>query len=287
MFIKILGIAILILLMGVLNPRLSIRADGTTIITSQASFYIASAEPKKVYIFNPKPRELEKIIADNISSSEATFGILIKNLSTGQEVSLNADESFTAASLYKLGVMYRIFERALYGELDIKKQDIKSNLEAMITVSSNEASYYLVENYTSWSQLTKSMHSIGLTNTYFNNPPTTTPKDMGKLLEMIAQGEAVSFDASVEMLKLLAAQKRNDRIPANLPEEAIVAHKTGELFDVRHDAGVVVSPENNYILVLMSKGSTYPESVKPIMAKISSEVYEFFKSQWDNPPEIL
>lgn len=263
-----------------LQPKISQRSDGVTIKTVQAHFYIPSHQPLKIYSFNPKPKALEEIIEKNINNSEATFGVVIKNLSTGQEIELNSNEEFITASLYKLPVMYTIFQKHKQNKLDIDKTDIQENLRAMITVSSNEASYYLVENYAGWVEVTETMRSLGLNQTDLTQiPPITTPSDITKLLELIIESEP--------MVELLSDQKINDRIPVYLPPITIAAHKTGELNDVRHDAGIILTPENNYILVLMSKGSQNPEAVKPIMAKLSSEVHEFFKSQWANPPEIL
>lgn len=286
--VNIVILFLIFLFIIIFEPHLLTSKQGVTLTTTQASFYIPSFNPIKVYKFDPNPKELHQIIAKYTNNSEAKFGIFIKNLNTGQEVSLNPDESFTAASLYKLAVMYTMFEKASKGEIELQKPDIAENIKTMITVSSNESSLYLVEKYTGWQEITSKMHYIGLKYTSLNQiPPVTTPSDMAHLLELIADGKAVSFDASLSMLELLAAQQRNDRIPVFLPPETVVAHKTGELFDVRHDAGVVIGPDNNYVLVIMSKDSLDPEAVKPVMAQLSLEIYEFFKTQWANPPEIL
>lgn len=288
--LKIVFLLIILLILSwlVIKPQISVRSDGITVSLPQASFYIPSDKPIKVYKFNPKPEELVKIINTNIKDYPATFGVYIKNISTGQVVSLNADKQFNSASLYKLAVMYAIYKKGSEGKLNLAEQQIQDNLKTMITVSSNEAAYFLVDNYTSWKEVTDMMQQIGLKKTTLNqNPIITTPKDMGRLLELMALGKLISLETSASMLELMTAQKINDRIPVHLPPNALIAHKTGELGDVRHDAGVIISPENNYILVLMSKNGEYPEKVKPIMANISSQVYDFFQKQWSNPPEIL
>ncbi len=284
-----IGVLFLIIGLFILLPNIKFykRIEGATIATPNINFFIPADNPTKVYSFDSKPKELEDIVNTYANSYPATFGIYIKNLNTGQEITLNPDKKFEAASLYKLGVMYTIYKKAAEGKLDINKPDIQKNLADMIEVSSNNAAYYLIDNYTSWAEVTKYLHKLGLNDTTLNqNPILTTPHDMGKLLEIIADGQAVSFDDSVSMLKLMAAQQRNDRIPVHLPPDVVVAHKTGELDDVLHDAGVVVTPENNYILVIMSKDSGQ-ESIKPVMANMSLDIYNFFKNQWANPPEIL
>lgn len=292
-FLRVVLIFCLILILiifsfFILGFKLSIRADGATVSSPKTSFYLPAENPAKVYKFNSKPPELLKIIEENTKNQPATFGIYLKNISTGQEVSLNAEEEFSAASLYKLALMYTIHKKGEKGELNLTDPDIKKNLNDMITISSNEAAYLLVDKYTSWSEVTEDMHELGLNNTSLNqNPTITTPSDMGRLLELMALGKTINMEVSVSMLELMLAQQRNDRIPVHLPPTALVAHKTGELVDVRHDAGVVVTAENNYILVLMSKESENPELVKPVMSQISKQIYDFFATQWVNPPEIF
>lgn len=272
----------------VLNVKITVRAQGITASLPNAVFFIPSEQPLKVYLFDPNPSKLQEIVNKNVANSPATFGIFIKNLSTGQETTLNPDEQFTSASLFKLSIMYTIYKKGAEGKLDINKPDIRNNLHAMITYSSNEASYYLIDNYTSWNEVTDYVQAIGMKDTSLRqSPPTTTPRDIARLLELIAMQRAVDKESSNQMFDLLMAQKINDRIPVYLPEDVNVAHKTGEFNDVRHDAGIVISPENDYIIVLMSKNSKQPESVKPIMAQLSLDIYEFFKTQWENAPEIL
>lgn len=274
---------------GLILPNLKFyhRARGFTLVSPQASLYIPGETPIKVYKFNPEPQELADIVNRDIGSSSATFGIYLENLSTGQTYTLNADTQFESASLYKLTVMYTLYKKASLGLININKPDIQQNLAAMIEVSSNDAAYYLVNNYTSWQEVTTYMQNLGLNQTNLNvNPTLSSPQDIAKLLKLIANGQAVDMDSSLNMLNLMLAQKINDRIPVHLPPGVEVAHKTGDLDQYVHDAGIVIGPDNNYILVLMSKNSG-SDNVKAQMATLSSDIYTFFKNQWDNPPEIL
>jgi len=72
-----------------------------------------------------------------------------------------------------------------------------------------------------------------------SNGPQISARAAGALLEKIYLGKAVSQGASIEMKNLLLAQAVDDRIPKYLPENIKVAHKTGELDTLRHDAGIV------------------------------------------------
>ncbi|PJE58559.1 MAG: hypothetical protein COU81_00075 [Candidatus Portnoybacteria bacterium CG10_big_fil_rev_8_21_14_0_10_36_7] len=228
---------------------------------------------------NPTPKVVGEIINKNVSGENATtFGIVIWDLKNNKQYLLNKDEQFKAASLYKLGVMYILFYLEEKGMLNTNKTDIKENLDSMITASSNESALYLVDKYTGWSQINKLLKSKGLRNTDFEKDPIlTTPGDMARLLKLINDPNDLSPKASEKMFNLLARQEINDRIPKMLPKDVLVAHKTGELEDVRHDAGIITGFNNTkYILVIMTKNSNVPEDIKPVMAKISLEIYRYF-----------
>ena len=64
---------------------------------------------------------------------------------------------------------------------------------------------------------------------------------IGKLLEMIYQGELVSREASREMMEMLLAQQCTNKMPLLLPGEGRTAHKTGEDDGITHDTGIVFS----------------------------------------------
>lgn len=272
-----------------LEPEFISSRNGKTVLkTNSAFFYIPSIKPIKVYAFDPNDQKLNQIIEKDTQDTDSTFGIYVKNLNTKQQAVLNENEKFTAASLYKLYVMYTIFDKAKNGEIDINRSDVQDNLEAMITVSSNEASLYLVEHYTSWQEITDKMRALGLKDTDLTGEDlVTTPADVAKLLELIADGKAVDFDSSVKMLELLAKQTKRDLIPALLPEKTLIANKTGELDDVLHDAAVIGTERSDYIIVLMSKESASLDQTRQAMRKISEDVYNFFNGDPASFPKIL
>ena len=55
------------------------------------------------------------------------------------------------------------------------------------------------------------------------------------------------------MVAILNRQQFKDGIPAGLPAETRVAHKTGEITRIHHDAGIVFGP-NPYVLVVLMRG---------------------------------
>ena len=63
-------------------------------------------------------------------------------------------------------------------------------------------------------------------------------------------------------------------IPALLPQDTKVAHKTGELLGVLHDAGVVYSPTGSYVLVMMSEKLEDPKKGIKAWAELSRDIFE-------------
>src|SRR5436190_11237514 len=81
-----------------------------------------------------------------------------------------------------------------------------------------------------------------------------TANGMLKLLRLIADEKAYSKHASDEMLKILLEQQYRSGIPAGLPKEVKVAHKTGNISTVHHDAGIVfVEDRKPYVLVILTQ----------------------------------
>jgi beta-lactamase class A len=96
------------------------------------------------------------------------------------------------------------------------------------------------------------------------------------LLERIARREAVSEEASEEMIAILKEQAYNDMIPARLPDSVEVAHKTGWITGLHHDSGIVFVPDGpTYVLVLLSQNLEDEEAGVDAFARISRVIYDF------------
>ena len=83
----------------------------------------------------------------------------------------------------------------------------------------------------------------------------TTPLEMARLFALLYRGEAVSPEASREMLALLKAQFYRDRIPRLLPPGTEVAHKDGSLDATRNDCGIVFARGHDFVLCIFTTGN--------------------------------
>lgn len=96
-----------------------------------------------------------------------------------------------------------------------------------------------------------------------------------KILVMLAEGKAFSPALSRRMMDILHGQEFNQGIPARLPKAARVAHKTGEISTVAHDAGVVYLPKRKpYVLVVLSEWDPDVSGRSRTIAAISHTIYE-------------
>jgi beta-lactamase class A len=109
---------------------------------------------------------------------------------------------------------------------------------------------------------------------------TTTARDLMTLLRRIAAGRAVSKPASDEMIGVLLDQQFNESIPAGLPQSARVAHKTGSITGINHDAAIIFLPDRKaYVLVVLTRGLNDEARAHKLIAEISRVIYETVRSE--------
>ncbi|HYU24518.1 MAG TPA: serine hydrolase [Thermoanaerobaculia bacterium] len=109
-----------------------------------------------------------------------------------------------------------------------------------------------------------------------------TANGLLKLLRIIANRKAYSPAASEEMLSILLEQQYRSGIPAGLPKAARVAHKTGNISTVHHDAGIIfLEGREPYVLVVLTqfaaetgRGTAVAEVSRDIFNTLSHMAYE-------------
>jgi beta-lactamase class A len=168
-----------------------------------------------------------------------------------------------------------------------RQQTIRDLLFKMITVSSNLATNILIEKVQP-ENIMRTMREMGCNDIRvrrgvedgkafdagLNN--TTTAYDLMLIFQRIAQKSVVTADACDQMLRILKAQKFKNMIPAKLPDDVIVAHKTGSITNVQHDSGIVYLPDGrSYVLVILSKELRSNKEGIEAVASLSRAVYDF------------
>lgn len=169
------------------------------------------------------------------------------------------------------------------------RQTIRYLLFRMITRSSNLATNLLMK-LADGKQVTATMRSMGASSIQvmrgvedskayrqgLNN--VTSAYDQLKIYEHIALGRAVSSAASREMEDILLQQFYKDIIPVQLPSGTLVAHKTGWITGVFHDAGIIFLPGGGkLVLVLLSKGAADEGATKLALSTVAALLYNYYK----------
>ncbi len=186
-------------------------------------------------------------------------------------------------------------------------------LALMIAFSDNTATNLLVRRVGT-ADVDRRMANYGLLNTKIFRPTfrdghadvfpeeekefglgMTTPKEIARLMELIARGEVVNRAACDEMLAILEKQQDRAMIPRSLPferDKITVANKTGWdeeklpdskgfKADVRTDAAYVKSPKARYVIAICArqikdKSPTVNNQALVTGARMSRMVYEEF-----------
>ena len=96
-----------------------------------------------------------------------------------------------------------------------------------------------------------------------------------------SRGSTISREASETMIDILKAQEFNEKIPAGVPAGTVVAHKTGEITKISHDAAIVYPATGApYVLVVLTRGIEKGDDAKRVIAAISRVVWEWRQSQF-------
>lgn len=255
-----------------------------------------------------------------IAASGAEVGVAWRPLDAkpGEEILINADMRFHAASTMKVPVMIELFRQVEAGQRRLDDTVLVTNqftsihdgtpytlsatedsdgeiykamgsqlsyrrlVEAAITVSSNLATNILIEHLgaknvqatvdrmnASGMQVLRGVEDQKAFDAGKNN--TTDARSLLTLFEAIAKGQAVSATASAAMVEILKRQQFRTGIPAGLPAGTVVAHKTGSITRIRHDAGIVYGARP-YVLVVLVRGIQDSKVSDALIADISRAI---------------
>jgi beta-lactamase class A len=232
-----------------------------------------------------------------VGAFSGTAGVVVAFPGVPEPIfSTDADTPFIAASLYKLAVLLRIESLVESGTLSyddtitIADEDVTidgSNepagtvltiddaLEQMITYSDNGSALALLRVYGAPATNAK-LAAAGIKGFHVaensDEDNMVTARALATYFDLLATRQLVSPAASDRMLARLQRQTINDRLPRDLPEGVAVAHKTGDLVGLIHDAGVIQAADGPRIAVVLTEGGA-DEEARDLIARIGATVY--------------
>ena len=160
----------------------------------------------------------------------------------------------------------------------------------MITVSSNLATNLLIDLLSADSvqatserlgttrmQTIRGVEDLKAFDLGMSNKATS--HDLALLLERLRLGTAVSASSDSTIRAFLSDQFYNAMIPSGLPEGTQVAHKTGQITAIHHDAAIVYPLHGEpYVLVIMIQGLTDADQSSELGSRITTLVHATLRS---------
>lgn len=107
---------------------------------------------------------------------------------------------------------------------------------------------------------------------------TTTASGLASLLTALARGQAAPPGATADMIAMLERQQFNEGLPAGLPPGTRVAHKTGHITRIHHDAGIVFGP-TPYVIVVLVRGLDDEQRSAALIADISRMAWQALQAR--------
>ncbi len=230
-------------------------------------------------------------IQELIQNFGGDIGIYVKDLETGAELEVNADTIFPTASLVKIPILIKIFDKIEQGELDYQMElkygpepdyeysgDIISNLtpgtevalseliHLMMTTSNNTASLWNQYLAGTGTEINRWLAENGFDSTRVNSRTEgrsedfqaygwgqTTPREMAGMVEGIFKGEVVSETASEQMYRIMSRNYWDGEALSQIPPTVNVASKNGAVRASRSEVLLVNAPSGNYLFSVITK----------------------------------
>jgi len=102
----------------------------------------------------------------------------------------------------------------------------------------------------------------------------TTPVDIAHYFDLLLKGEVVSESASAAIYQILAQQAVNDRIPQLLPSDTKTVHKTGNLDQVVHDAGIIYTSRGPVIFAALVQADPDDAQATLVIQQLARMVFD-------------
>jgi beta-lactamase class A len=279
--------------------RLPATAATQRAASAPASPPVAASKPKATP--TPKPATAPKppatpatsplqqrIAAEalRIGGPNVHVGAVAINLTSGEKISLHADEAFPSASVMKLPILVELERQIAAGTLSWT-ESLRAEVGAMIAVSDNSAANQIADAIHPQS-VNDTMARLGLGSTRFLNRFTdarsatnpgmnqTTPANMARLLELIATDQIVSPQVSADIRTLLSRNVDRSKLMRLLPADSRVAHKSGWYDGVANDVGIVTVDRvpARWVIAVLTENVPDAETGNQIVASISKAVYD-------------
>lgn len=252
-------------------------------------------------------------LKDLISHLDGNAGIAVRNFSSGCDFFYNENDKFHAASIIKIPILIELLRQceekilSLDSIIKLEKSDVVDGAgvlqelhpgillsledlaKLMIVVSDNTASNMLID-ILGLDRLNSFISGAGLKGTYLNKKfmtplkaahlyNYTTPYDMLMLMEKLYKCEFLSKESTQKAISIMSRQQYREKIPKYLPENLMIANKTGEVSGVRHDCALIECAGASYGIVILTSELKDVYAGDEFIAKVSLDIYNTFSGK--------
>ena len=253
----------------------------------------------------------EEIIAQSAGFKGQAF-VFIKDYNRNWHIAIDSDVKVPAASIVKIPIMAAVFEAQEKGRLSLsdkiklqqkdktggsgslkneragKEFSIQELIMLMMSISDNTATNILInllgiDNLNQWFQdnglkdtnLSRLMMDMASRDKGIEN--YTTAGDIALILDRFYNGKFIGSKVSSECTEIMKKQKTKNRIPAKLPQDTNIAHKTGLERGICHDAGIVFTPKGDFLICVLTRHE-YSNShrSRELISNIAYVVYKYY-----------
>ena len=236
--------------------------------------------------------DLQAAVEGLVADFDGVVGVYAHHLPTGRTAMLRADERFPTASLIKVPILVTVFDQIESGDLSYTqtfsggdapeyaykegglvgqlRADAEVQLhqlaEAMVAASDNVASLWLQREVGGGGAVNEWLAAQGYDDTRVNSRTPgreadydaygwgqTTPREMARLLQSIAEGGAVSPEADLEMHRLLSRTFYDDEAISAIPPGVQVVSKQGSVMESRSEVAYVHAPSGPYVVAVITR----------------------------------
>ena len=245
----------------------------------------------------PQPLQiLEQRLSAIALENPGDYGFAALDLTTGQMVSFNGTQTFPMASTMKIAVAAAYLEQVDRGfrSLDdpLAGSTAGALMDAMITRSDNRATDLLIATLggpaaiDSWLRKHE-LQGIRVDRTIaqllsdrrdlWDVRDSSTPAAMVSFLRLIDTGDVLKPESRFVLLDMMRrCRTGSNRIPALLPPDARVEHKTGTLSRYTSDVGFLTLPSGQRIAVaFFARGG---DNRPAVIATAARYIYDGFAS---------
>lgn len=254
---------------------------------------------------------LKNLLLDYLGKAKLKYSIYIKDLNTKDLCCINENEIVPSASIIKLYIMGAVLELASKKNIDLNQRisitkeekvpfsiisllddnsyTINDLIMLMIIQSDNTATNKLIDiigiksinefsEKSGFKNTTLQRKMMDFSSRIDGKENLTNVCDVAIFLEMIYRGELINKDFSEFTVNFLKEQLDNSMMRINLPDELIIAHKTGDLEYLKHDAGIVYTSSKDYIFIMFTWDAVSDNYARNIIGNISKITYDYFMS---------